>query len=322
MRSLVAARALRDCLNFHVVMIVQGIGVDSSLCSEFDHTCLSPSADLIEAITAHVKKTTIHLLLLDLFPLQVPATLAHALTVWRRGSCKVIAIDGLLFFRDKLDLVFLPSIYCPPLEMSTSATPVVYGWDCLLLNVDDAQPSGPSGNRVLILTGGSDAVNLGLTWPTLLDRLLPVRSEVHWVTGPFSTSPQFPDSRRLTWHEHVAPRDLRRLMSRTNFAITVFGVSLFELLHYGVATVVFSPSGAKNRPELDAISASGLALVADDHFGATERLLELMNNVNLATELSAQALARLAGAGTKRLCSEVEALFACSGGRPSFETGW
>ena len=311
MRSLVAARALRDCLGFHIVLIVQGTEIDSSLCSEFDHTCLSPSADLIAAITAQVKKTAIQVLLLDLFPMQVPATLAEALTVWRRGGCKVVAIDGLLALRDLLDLIFLPSFRCPPLEPSTSATPVVYGWDCLLLNVDEAPPAGPRGNQVLILTGGSDSTSLGRTWPTLLDRLLPVRSEVHWVTGPFATSPYLPDTRRLTWHEHVAPRDLRHLMSRANFAVTVFGVSFFELLHYGVATVVFSPYGLKDRSELDAISSSGLALVADDHFDATTRLLELMNNENLAMELSAQASARFSVAGTKRLCSEVEALIAC-----------
>ncbi len=311
MRSLVAARALRDRLGFHVVMIVQGTNTDSRLCSEFEHICLSPSADLIAAITAQVKKTAIQLLLLDLFPLHVPASLAEALTVWRRGGCKVVAIDGLLALRDLLDLIFVPSFRCPSLEASTSATPVVYGWDCLLLNVDEAPSAGPNGNQVLILTGGSDSTNLGRTWPTLLDQLLPVRSEVHWVTGPFATSPHFPDIRRLTWHEHVAPRDLRQQMSRANFAVSVFGVSFFELLHYGVATVVFSPYGLKDRPELDAISTSGLALVADDYFDATTRLLELMNNVNLAMELSAQASARLSGAGTKRLCSEVEALFAC-----------
>ncbi len=309
-RSLVAARALRDCLGFHVVLIVQGTGIDRSLCSEFDHTCLSPSADLIAAITSQVEKTAIQVLLLDLFPMQVPSTLAEALTVWRRGGCKVVAIDGLLALRDLLDLIFLPSFRCPPLEPSTSATPVVYGWDCLLLNVDETPPAGPHGNQVLILTGGSDSTNLGRTWPTLLDRLLPVRSELHWVTGPFATNPHLPDNQRLTWHEHVAPRDLRHLMSRANFAVTVFGVSFFELLHYGVATVVFSPYGLKDRSELDAISKSGLALVADDHFDATSRLLELMNNENLSMELSAQGSARLSGAGTKRLCSEVEALLA------------
>ena len=308
MRSLVAARALRDCLGFHVVLIVQGTDIDSSLCSEFDHTCLSPSADLIVAITAHVKKTTIQVLLLDLFPLQVPATLAEALTVWRRGGCKVVAIDGLLPLRDLLDLIFLPSFRCPPLEPSTSVTPVVYGWDCLLLNVDEAPAAGPHGILVLILTGGSDSTNLGRTWPTLLDRLLPVRSEVHWVTGPFATSPHLPDIRRLTWHEHVAPRDLKHLMSRANFAVTVFGVSFFELLHYGVATVVFSPYGLKDQSELDAMSTSGMALVADDYCDATTRLLELMNNENLAMKLSVQARATLRMPGTMRLCSEVKAL--------------
>lgn len=311
MRSLVAARALRDGLGAHVVLIVQGAEIDSSLCSDFDHTLLSPTTDLVETITARIKQSEIDVLLLDLFPRQVPADLGAALAVWRRGDCKVVAVDGLLAMRDRLDLIFLPSFRCPSLDTSTPAAPVVYGWDCLLLNVDDEPPAGPKGDQVLVLTGGSDTTKLGKSWPTLLDSLLPIRSEVHWVTGPFASSPRLPDIRRLKWHEHVAPQNLRHLMSRANFAVTVFGVSFFELLHYGVATVVFSPYGLKDRSELDSIATSGLALVADNECGAAKRLLELMNNENLALKLSAQARAGLCVSGTKRLCSEVRALISC-----------
>lgn len=311
MRSLVAARALRDGLGSRVVLIVQGSEIDSGLYADFDHTVLPTTANLVEAISVRIKQLAIEVLLLDLFPQQLPPRLSETLSVWRAVGCKVVAVDGLLELRDQLDLIFLPSFRCPPLDTSTHAAPVVYGWDCLLLNVDAQSPAGPKGNQVLVLTGGSDTTKLGKSWPTLLDGLLPDRSEVHWVTGPFADSPDLPDNPRLKWREHVAPQNLKHLMIRANFAVTVFGVSFFELLHYGVATVVFSPYGLKDQTELDAIAASGLALVADDERNAIRRLLELMDNESLAVKLSFQARSKLRVSGAKRLCSEVKALISC-----------
>ncbi len=310
-RSLVAARALQDGLGSRVVLIVQGTEIETGLCADFDHTVLPTTENLVEAISVRIKQLAIDVLLLDLFPQQLPPRLSEALTDWRAAGCKVVAVDGLLTLRDRLDLIFLPSFRCPPLDSSKPAAPVVYGWDCLLLNVDEQSPAGPNGNQVLVLTGGSDTTQLGKSWPTILDRLLPESSDVHWVTGPFADSPELPNNRRLNWQEHVAPQNLMHLMRRANFAVTVFGVSFFELLHYGVATVVFSPYGLKDRSELDSIAASGVALVAIDERDAAKQLLELMSNAKLALQLSAQARSRLRVSGTKRLCSEVKALISC-----------
>lgn len=307
-RSLVAARALRDNLNSRVSLIVQGAEINTGLCADFDHSVLPITANLVEAISMRIKQLAIDVLLLDLFPQQLPPRLGEALSVWRSAGLKVVAVDGLLTLSDRLDMIFFPSFRCPSQDISASAAPVVYGWDCLLLNVDEKSPAGPNGNQVLVLTGGSDSTNLGESWPTILDRLLPENSEVHWVTGPFADSPVLPNNRRLEWQEHVAPQNLMHLMRRANFAVTLFGVSFFELLHYGVATVVFSPYGLKNRSDLDLIAASGVALVAIDERDATKKLVELMSNEKLAVQLSARSRSRLRVPGTKRLCSELEAL--------------
>jgi UDP-N-acetylglucosamine:LPS N-acetylglucosamine transferase len=94
-------------------------------------------------------------------------------------------------------------------------------------------------------------------------------------------------------------------MSTSNYAVTVFGVSFFELLYLGIPTVVFSPYESKDQLELKEISKLGLALVAENEIEATELLLELMNDESLARRLSLRSRAILSNSGANRLCLEL-----------------
>jgi UDP-N-acetylglucosamine:LPS N-acetylglucosamine transferase len=85
-------------------------------------------------------------------------------------------------------------------------------------------------------------------------------------------------------------------------------VSFFELLQLGVPTVVFSPYGEKDDPELQEIEQEGLAIVARDEKDATQKLTALMNNEELAAQLSGTAARRLKSQGVDRLCAEVKML--------------
>lgn len=108
--------------------------------------------------------------------------------------------------------------------------------------------------------------------------------------------------------QHLAPNGLQTLMSTTNYAVTVYGVSFFELLQLGVPTVVFSPYGERDDPELQEIEQEELAIVAKDEKDATQKLIALMNNEELAAQLSGTAAGRLKSQGVDRLCSEVKML--------------
>jgi spore coat polysaccharide biosynthesis predicted glycosyltransferase SpsG len=154
---------------------------------------------------------------------------------------------------------------------------------------------------------------LGETWPDLLNRYLHKDLELHWVTGPFAQRPHWPDIRRLKIVEHVAPDGLEALMQESNYAITVFGVSFFELLRLGVPTVVFSPYGGKDSSELHAIAEKGVALVANDEREAIDRLVELLKQDELARQLTERARTTLKISGVERLCSEISALMAARG---------
>lgn len=304
-RVLVAARVLRDELEAAVQLLIVGDQVNRDDLLIFPHRFIRSEQELAARIKEINFCTGMDVALFDLHPQRIPADFAVVLDQLRESSCRVVAIDGLLRFRPKLDLIFLPTfVFVAPSDLLDGAM-IVYGWDCFLLNIREEPLGWRTGPRVLALTGGSDATSLGKTWPSRLNNALPPSTELHWVTGPFAGMPCLPQSPRIDIHHHLAPAGLGPLMQLSNYAVTVFGVSFFELLYLGIPTVVFSPYDGKDLPELEAINKLGATLVARDEIEATELLLDLMNDELLAKELSQRSRALLNKLGTHRFCTEV-----------------
>ena len=310
-RALVVARALQHRLGAQVQLLVQGEALQRADLQAFAHQFIAPDADLAAAINARLPNAAASLLTLDLQPRRVPDQLAQALPGWRANGCKVVAIDGLLAWRALLDLVFIPSIcFVPPPEPVSPSAVLLHGWDCLLIDPLPAPaPRWQAGPQVLALTGGSDATGLGAHWPALLDQTLPASSQLHWVTGPYARAPQWPAQTRLSaMQQHLAPAGLGPLMDRCQYAVSIFGVSVYELLQRGVPTVVFSPYGQQDDAALAALSAAGVALVAHDEADASRQLAALMADPVRAAALSHAASARLRRSGGDTLSLAVAAL--------------
>ena len=100
---------------------------------------------------------------------------------------------------------------------------------------------------------------------------------------------------------HQSPQGLDELMVSANYAITVFGVGFFELLHYGVPTVVFSPYGSKDDEELAGIAREGIARVATNEVAAVAELKALIVDNTLASSLSRCAKQKLSVSGGHKL---------------------
>lgn len=309
-RSLVVARALHQKLGAKVHLLIQGDPVHRADLDEFEHHFLGVEENLLHAIRQQVRRVDTQVVVLDLHPRLVPAEIGWLLDDLRLGGCKVISVDGLVNHRSKLDLVFIPSFHCSPPEGLIGAAPILFGWDCFLLNVKRAPIERKPGARVLALTGGSDATDLGKTLPTLLNSALAGDTELHWVTGPYAQGPVWPASPRLRMLNHQSPSGLDDLMAAANYAVTVYGVSFFELLYYGVPTVVFSPYGDKDDAELTAIAKEGVALVAKDEVDAVGKLKQLMADHELAASLSSHARQRMSALGGRKLAQAVAELLA------------
>ena len=306
MRALVAARYIQKTLHADVHFLVQCEALDPLILSEFAFEIISKDEDLGLATQRSTNAFKPDVLVMDLFGSWVPKNFSNTLQALQ-AQVKLVAIDALAGCESFLDLLFVPS-FLPPKDVEQLPVNTVFGWDCFLLNVLAKQESVQTQARVLVLTGGSDATGLGQTWPALLNHALPAQALVDWVTGPYAKTPLWPSKPKIHIQNHLAPKGLGGLMHQASFALTVYGVSFYELLYLGVPTVVFSPYGAKDQRELDAIHQKGIALVANDGAHAVQLLTELMSNTALAKTLSLQARQTLSKSGGQRLATEIAQL--------------
>ena len=91
-------------------------------------------------------------------------------------------------------------------------------------------------------------------------------------------------------------------------AISVFGVSFFELIAHRVPTVVFSPYGEKDHRELKGIGKQRIALVAQNAKDAAQKAAILINDSDLRAELSNRARDKLKKFDGEYFAEEVKSL--------------
>lgn len=302
-RALVVAQALQKELGAQVKLLIQGDAVLINASNRFEHQFLPSHESLTDAVALLAQQNDVDLIVFDLHPMQVPVDIDDLFIDLRSHGRKLIAVDALVEYSRFLDLVFIPAFqFHPPVNTEDEAK-FIYGWDCFLLNVQPQPRPWQPGKNVLILSGGSDATELGRNWPLELNNTLPENIELHWITGPFSKAPAWPECPRIKMLNHIAPSGLGDFMGNANYAITVYGVSFYELLCFGIPTVVFSPYGDKDNSDLKAIAEMGIALVAADEHDAITKLMALMENDQLASTFSLKSLSQMSVQGGYKFAS-------------------
>lgn len=225
-----------------------------------------------------------------------------------KGS-KLVAIDGLINYHLYFDLIFIPSFYIKPINLpNLNKRKIIYGWDCYLIDDSIIPKKWEFGNSVLALSGGSDNFNLSLVWPPLLNNKLPINTTLNWVTGPFARKIKKISFSKINFKKHYSKDSLSKIISISNFAITVYGVAFFELLKAGVPTVVFSPYGRKDSNELKIIKKLNIALVASNKIDAVKKLAYLMKNRDLAKKISKKAISKMNFKSESRLVYQIKKL--------------
>lgn len=94
-------------------------------------------------------------------------------------------------------------------------------------------------------------------------------------------------------------------MVSCSYAVALFGISFFELLQYGVPTVVFSPYGGKDDFELTALRSEGVASVASDASDAINQLVALMQDDCLASQFSTRCTQLFSVNGARLLAAGI-----------------
>ncbi len=264
--------------------------------------------DFTRTIQSLLEDNNFKLIVIDMYQNHNISNLDNLFSQLKQQNILTISIDTLIEYCDILDLIWIPSFNFDITKHGNCKSLLRSGWDTYLIQKRVNHKKWKPGSRILVLTGGSDVANLGKTLPTQLDQILDKNSEVHWVKGPLSDDPILPKKCRLKWIFHDAPQQLDELIVQSNYVITVFGVSFFEVLQYGTPTVVFSPYDKKDNKDLAALSKEDVSLVAYNLKSAVKELSNLMNDEKLAKKLSINALKKMSINGSEKLSKEIHLL--------------
>ena len=226
----------------------------------------------------------------------------------RGAGRRIVAVDGP---SENIDLLIVPSFVIHgevARRQAEGSLDIRWGWDHLLIDQRRVAARRLAGSPLLVMIGGSDATGLGRTLPALLDARLRAGTPVEWVVGPHASEPQLPESRRLDWRVLRDLVDLKPLVERAGHALAVYGVSVLELLHHGVPTVVFSPYGDRDVVQLDVLEKEGIALSATDEARAVERLAGLLEDPEAGDGLARRSAARIPESGVERVVDAILAV--------------
>ena len=307
-RLLALADTLRADNNVILEFLLFGDVIKQDQLNDFNFHAFSLSDDFVTTIEDIIKMHDFDALIFDIYPKQKIDNLYEFFIQLKKSNICLISIGSLVEHCNILDLIWIPSFNFDCTKYNYCTCVFKSGWDSFLIKKRLQHNDWTPGSKVLILTGGSDVSNLGKTLPVQLDGLLDKNTDVHWVRGPFSDSPILPKKCRLNWIIHNNLDQLDELIVQSDYVMTVFGVSFFEVLQYGIPTVVFSPYGNKDNDELDALSKEGVAMVVNNSQLAISSLVELMSNDKLAKEYSLNALKKMSINGVQEISNEIYSL--------------
>ena len=185
-RSIVIAKILKKNFQANVKLLIQGNPVFHKDLINFKHDFFPSKNSMVKKLRTQY---SINIVFFDLHPKMVPLNFVEALNYFRISKTKLIAIDGLIDFRSSLDLIFIPSFQCFVATVSSRGAPIIYGWDCFLLDQSFKKKNWSPGQNVIVLTGGSDVSNLGKNLLELLNKKLPKDTNLDWVVGPYASRP-------------------------------------------------------------------------------------------------------------------------------------
>lgn len=203
-------------------------------------------------------------------------------------------IDYIKYF----EFIFFPSFNFikPPKKYQHK---IIYGWDCFLINPLFKKVNWEIGKEIIILTGGADNMKLGQFLPELLDQRIPDNYNINWILGPYAKKPNLKnvDTKRFNVIKNAS--NLDDIIIKSNYAITLYGVSYFELIYYGLPSVVFSPF-LKDKKDLLYIKKNKISLIADNPIDAINKLLILLKKPIISKKIATNAKNKIKELGGER----------------------
>lgn len=307
-RLLALAQALRKADKTSPEFLIFGDPVGNKELAPFNPIFLPLSKDFNDSVKARVEILKSHVVVFDLYPELISPSQEQLFKWLKKSGLYLVGIDALVGHCQVLDLTWVPSICFNTGQYENCAGRLKSGWDSLLIQKRLPTRKWEPGRQVLVLTGGGDTTHLGRTLPGKLESMLESGTHIHWVCGPYSEPPIVPIESDKKWIIHSELTQLDELIVKSNYVLTVFGVSFFEVLQYGIPTVVFSPYKDRDEKVLFSLAEQEVAVVANDSTGAVQSLKELMRDDELGRDCSQTSLEKLSVKGAEQLAKRVNSL--------------
>lgn len=206
------------------------------------------------------------LLVLDVFPQRQtePERWVDVIARQRDRGCVVVGLDHCYRWQNVCDLIIIPSPERPKIENLT--TPLEYGWHYIPTKVTQKRKFDieSAADSLLVLTGGSDALDYGVWLPEELDEQLPAGTKIIWVQGPYANAPNLPNTKKCQWSVIKNPLDMAEVIAQAGTALTVYGVTFFELIAARVPTILLPSGEAMSEKCLAEIKSAEVAEVFEE----------------------------------------------------------
>jgi len=279
-------------------LFIQGEVADVSQLQYISHDWVSVYEKIIYEIANYCNRESVDILLFDLSVNNIQ--LDQLRSYIKNKNVKIVAIDCLEKYQEFIDLMVIPSFYLKSKYSNICQEKLRFGWSYYLVDKPIFKQPWVRGNKIIVMTGGSDVSNLSQKLPILLDNSLSEGSRIIWIQGPYAKPPKLSDRPRLHWEVHRNPKNLIQLIQKSNYAITTYGVTYFELLAYGIPTVLVN-SFKSRSVEIDELVAKNISIITDNHCRGVKALIGLMNNESLAQKLSIRSKKMIDFNGAKRI---------------------
>ncbi len=300
----IASSIIRKKKEIEIEFLVLG-NIHEGFLDSFNFHIIDRIADPSNEILRYIDRVNPDLIIFDLSEKESKEYIGQLLKEINDRKIRIITVDGLIEYHSLIDLIWIPAFTVDESKHDIRHKHIHYGWDCFLLERNRPIQKWKPGNVITILTGGSDPTGITHLLPQILEDKIRNQFEIHWVKGPYSSTPQISNSTRHNWIIFNQPSSIEKIIHESNYVFSVYGVSFFESLQHGKPTVVFSPYADKDNLELAKLKSEKVAVIAEDLDDVAVQLNSLIDNHILSEELSKKSLKKFKKNGCESLADRI-----------------
>jgi len=197
-----------------------------------------------------------------------------------------IAIDCFLKFNKKFKFLWIPSFYLP--KEIKNKKKIYYGRNKYLIG--ESKPKKIINKKtiknVAIFSGGSDVFDFNKTILQNLNLEVKQKLNLFFIIGPFSKKFSKPKNSLHSYNIIYDLKEIKTLCKKIDLAITPHGVTLFELMYFGIPTLSFIPNKKIRNEEIKKLKNLNVTTIANsfgDLFKKLDLILSNKINTNLIT---------------------------------------